>query len=358
MISYGCDDGVVADPPLPPPSVSEPEPPEVEAAGPRSLSDTLDAFTDVESCVVRLERGMPIDVEEGLRDLGQDRLAAHICEGLHAVKVGDEAACDALVLSASRRACRTRLAIRHRRPEACPTDRVLEGREPGCLAWASGLPLLCQALAPDPAATCRAVLSTEPESCAEVPESERDRCAFFRRRYPSVSGQGEGQTATMPTLFEVAWTRTQLGEPDEEGRERFAFGRWGVSVERRAEGDFLVVSDPTLAPEQVGLRAGDNRWFQFEARLPADTELPERRQCPADCVVDFRGRPDVALRTEGLATGHVDWAEFAPERGARVLVHFRLNQVEGARRTEVRGRVRAFVRDVVDLREEGSPAAN
>ena len=150
----------------------------------------------------------------------------------------------------------------------------------------------------------------------------------------------------MPTLLEVSWTRTRGGQAQGEGQERFMFARWGVALRRDGDTYHVELRDPMSAPEQVGLRAIRNRSLDLSIPLPVEHTLPTRIEWTAQSHVRFWGTPDVRFDGDEEIQGHVDWAEFEPERGTRLLFHFRLRRTLGEEEIEIYGRLRSYVRDI------------
>lgn len=314
-----------------------------------------------DECVAQERARLSPLVQDALSDLGIPGFLTQACESRAAVREGSPERCDGLTTQGLRRGCRFRLAVLRREASACPADRVMPGRDPRCLAWATSNPRLCQALSPDQARFCRAVLANESGSCGRIPEESRALCEEERLRYPEAR-VGEGShTEVMPTVLEISWTRSLADGSEERGSETFRFARWGVILSTSTRGHTLTVHDPLESPAQVGLRRTENRRFRLEASIPADRSLPARIACPEGCQLEFVGRGEIRLSTEEATRGYVDWAEFEPVRGGLVWLAFGHSVVTEEGTLSLRGRLRSFVRDIVevaapeDLADDGQP---
>lgn len=185
------------------------EPPSVwPSQGVVELGMDLEREETVAACVRRVRDRLAPEVAEAVADLGYDTFVEDLCGARAAVRAGDEAACDGLSVSTARRGCRRRLAVAHGRPEACPDDVALLGREPLCLAWAARDAGLCRALDGTAAARCEAVLAGDAGRCARLPPNARARCASEVARYGAALGVGRPPRparAVAPELAFAVW---------------------------------------------------------------------------------------------------------------------------------------------------------
>jgi hypothetical protein len=186
IVLWGC--GSEASVPEAPPPSRAPTPAEVEVeASPSpwptetaSLEESLARFEDEASCVARLRQSVPVELAQALADLGYDAVLDDVCRDLHAGKTGDPAACESLGATGLRDGCRMRVALSTRTPEHCPPARAMEGRDPSCLAWTTGVTRLCDATVGDARRRCVAVARNDARACG------RDAaCAAAVRRYGS-----------------------------------------------------------------------------------------------------------------------------------------------------------------------------
>lgn len=154
-----------------------------------SLEASVERFVDVPSCVEALRARVPVELAESLADLGYGSALDDVCGGLGAAKSRDASSCDALSATSLRDGCRRRVALLAHDPTSCPPARGTSGRDPSCLAWATGDTRLCAALVGDAERTCRAVGTNEPRACRGDA-----RCEATVRRYgPSVAEPLEGE---------------------------------------------------------------------------------------------------------------------------------------------------------------------
>lgn len=359
---FGCpeasDDGdsvSPGDPPAPPPAEL------VEAAGieaPTSawpsdtegLLDSLAAIESLDSCRARLREAMSAEVAEALADIGYEQVLDDVCAGLVAVRDGSEEGCDALSVSALRRGCRRRLAIVAGRPEACPEDATIDGREPVCLAWARRDPGLCRAANPAEQARCRAVLADDPAMCRRQIAGERERCEAQVRRYASALGEERTETAAgevEPTFRITAEVLGEDGEPREPiVVERDVLAR-GVHLEARGCGWRLSLRNPTgELPAPVSFTDRPPT-AELQVDLPASLETPRAIPFGPSTAAMRVVLPGVGEATSLVgAEGDVTITDWSGERGGLVA-----GEIDGVLamtpgRVRVRGSFRTFVRDL------------
>lgn len=183
---WACGSEPAAPEAPPPPRAPTPEVVEVEASPSpwptetASLEESLARFEDEASCVARLRQSVPVELAQALADLGYDAVLDDVCRDLRAGKSGDPEACESLGATGLRDGCRLRVALATRTPEHCPPARSMEGRDPSCLAWTTGVTRLCDATVGDARRRCVAVATNDARACG------RDAsCAAAVRRYGS-----------------------------------------------------------------------------------------------------------------------------------------------------------------------------
>ncbi|MCU0672080.1 MAG: hypothetical protein MUE69_04735 [Myxococcota bacterium] len=186
IVLWACGSEATAPEAPPPPRVPTPEEVVVEASPSpwptetASLEESLARFEDEASCVARLRQSVPVELAQALADLGYDAVLDDVCRDLRAGKSGDPAACESLGATGLRDGCRLRVALATRTPEHCPPARAMEGRDPSCLAWTTGVTRLCDATVGDARRRCVAVATNDARACG------RDAsCAAAVRRYGS-----------------------------------------------------------------------------------------------------------------------------------------------------------------------------
>ena len=307
------------------------------------LREAVDAFTTEDACRAGLRASTPTAVAEGLDDLRYDSFFDDVCAGLAAVKVGSVAGCDAIVPSATRAGCRRRLALLHARPDACPEDRVIEGREPVCVAWASRAPGLCPAASPPDRPRCRAVLSGEPEGCDRLPGGDAARCRAEVARYATALGSDR---VDVPAV-EARMRLTVTGEGGRETLERDVLAR-GVVL--RADGCARAIAFERPGGEPSIRLASPQGSFRLEIRVPPAPELPLELAIGTPAAVLSVVSPTRGeLTSISGARGTVTLTAFGAERGALVSARIRGVLREGMEDVRVEGEVTSFVRDLDPL---------
>lgn len=358
-----CDgDGAptTRDPALETPSRVEPALADPEAAAPEEpaswptdvedLAGTLERFESENACLASLRARTPTSVSEALGDLGYDRFFDDVCAGLAAARHQDAERCDALSVSTARAGCRRRVAIVAGDPALCPSDLVLEGREPLCVAWAARDPGLCRAAATADRGACEAVLAGDASPCAR---ESRARCAAWVSRYASALGservRGEGTREdpelhlTMERAYpEVSPSETPAGTTQ---REEVTLPQLARGVRLRAVGcAHRLVLDERGEPSPAPLgRAG----ARIEVDVPAIAELPLEI-----ALGPLGGTLEVTHPRAGRASGGegtITIATLDRARGGAVAgtLEAELPMTPGVLR--VSGRFHTFVRDLEPL---------
>lgn len=351
-----------ADPPEPRPPARAPEPapaaptledPTLEddapptASWPSDVEDlraSVDAFTTVEACLAGLRADTPTAVAEAVADLAYDGFFDDVCASLAAVKAGDAEACDAVGPSTAQAGCRRRLALLHGRPEACPEDRVVGGREPVCVAWASRDPSLCRAAAVDEA-RCRAVLSGDEGRCARLRGGDRGRCEAALGRYASALGdeRRRSEAAEAEPTFTL--------EVEEDGQEPVRLERdvldRGVVLEPRACRWTVRLARP-MGELPVPLSPGAfTPTFFLELSVPPGEERPVRLPLNAsDAVLSLALPRHGGLTSVSGAEGALTLERFETRRGGAIEGALTGTLRRGEATLRVTGRVSTFVRDL------------
>lgn len=185
--ALGCDKDP---PPAPAPSVLEEtsdaaspiasvfgEAPPLPPSG--SWKSEVDAFTSEEQCVRDLKITSPL-LGEALLSLGYETLAQDACSMLAATKEHDGKRCGKILATSLRARCVVLVASTTAEPDACPylesRDRS-RGRDPTCLALASGREALCAGEgSPVDERVCRAIFAEDPARCGSLLPEPRARC--------------------------------------------------------------------------------------------------------------------------------------------------------------------------------------
>lgn len=306
-----------------------------------SLREAVEAFVSVEDCVASLRARTPTAVAESIADLAYEALFEDLCQGMAAVQSGSEEGCDALGISSARAGCRRRLALVHGRPEACPDDRVIPGREALCVAWSARDRGLCRAAEDED--HCRAVLERDARRCERLPGAERERCEAHVRRYGPSVGENVEESALASPAFTLELRA--VGE-DPVALERDVLAR-GVRLVPRGCGWALALANPRGEPS-IGLAFGDEpSRFHLELVIPGDAEAPLALPLGPDAaVLSVVARGHGPLTSIAGAEGEVRIERFEPRRGGAIVGRLRGSLRRGSERVAVRGRFTTFVRDL------------
>ncbi len=290
----------------PPPRAPTPVEVEVEASPSpwptetASLEESLARFEDEASCVARLRQSVPVELAQALADLGYDAVLDDVCRDLHAGKTGDPAACESLGATGLRDGCRMRVALATRTPEHCPPARAIEGRDPSCLAWTTGVTRLCDATVGDARRRCVAVATNDARACG------RDAaCAAAVRRYASsvvpsadaeqLEDDGE-RDAALSIVHGVAGQVARTEHVDAVARG-VALAAEGCASRVRVQVGGPLSEGAQLTLEVV-LRVDDEGAWRGEVR---DLRFAERRLAVPSVVMDATVDERVVERQRGGA---------------------------------------------------------
>ena len=307
----------------------------------------MDAFTSLEACIrARSARLDPL-VGDALSALGYETLVGDACRIVAAIKDGTVEPCASLDASALRRRCRTLVALASATPEHCPLHRPghpSDGRDPVCLAAATGDVRLCGAASPVERATCEAVVLRDERVCRPA-GALAAACTREVKRVARLGEAGKARPALATSLVPTA-----EGHPVGAPPEVQASLARGVVLEGRGKAFRTVLAPPPRAVvAAIGLA---DTFVELELLLtPGDP--PKAVVSRGTVAAPGTGRvvcpgPACALRVESVEGGFT--------RGAPL--HLRLEgTLRGAAGTvPVTLDVATFVRDVVDgpalLREE------
>ena len=347
----------------------EPAPPSLWPEAPLPLASDLARAETLGACAARIRGSLTGDVAESIEAFGYDRFVEDVCGGLAAVRTGDIAACDGLSVSSARNSCRRRLALVHGRPDACPDDASVSGREPVCLAWAARDAGLCRGAAIGERERCEAVLSGDARRCRALPPELRARCTAEVSRYGAALGRERATSAARDVEVRLALTVTvDVDDPPARATEPDAGG--AESDAAVAEPVVLAFAEPTLERGVVvarcadGLRAriGDARRHSSALRLdgPPEAELLLRwpSEAPSGPVRISATEHDAALRlriphasdatSDPGGRGEVTLEAHGATRGALLAGTVALTMPMPGGRGRVTGSFRTFVRDVLD----------
>lgn len=272
-------------PEAPPPRPIAPEAVEVEA-GPSpwptdtvSLEESLERFEDLTSCVEGLRSSVPVEVAESLADLGYDAVLEDVCRGLAAAKARDPEACDALGATALRDGCRRRVALSSKDPEHCPPARAMEGRDPSCLAWTTGVTRLCDATVGEVRRTCESVSKNDPSTCGRDPA-----CVAAVRRYG-----GSVAPVIEPDELVASLTIVHTAADGEEGRTTHDTLSRGVALSTEGCGSRVRIevggplSEGAQLMVEVVVLPGDDGVWRADVR---DLRWAPRRLAVPSVVMD------------------------------------------------------------------------
>jgi hypothetical protein len=314
------------------------------------LRESVEAFTSVDACLAELRARTPVAVAEGIADLAYDGFFDDVCRGLEAVKSGDPEACDALEVSTVRAGCRRRVAILNGLPAACPSDRVLPGRDPVCVAWAARDGALCQAASIGDRTRCRAVLDGEMRACAPLRGGDRGRCEAEVRRYAGALGDDrhESPAAARPAVFEL--TVSEEGASGDPIRIDSDVLARGVRLAAQGCRYQVALGEPLGDPM---LPSGPGRFepsFHLELTVPMGEGA--RRTLPlgaTDAVLSLALPARGGVTSIAGASGQVGVSAFEPRVGGAVDGTIRGRLRSGDAQLVVEGRFATFVRDLEPL---------
>jgi hypothetical protein len=318
---------------------------ELEAPPPSSwptridtLRESVEALTTVDACQAELRDHTATAVAEGLADIGYDGFFEDTCRALDAVRRGSIDDCDTLTISAARAGCRTRLALLHGRPAACPDARVIDGPDPLCVAWARRNADLCRAVAPPDDVRCRAVIAGEEGECAPLRAGDRQRCEAQVRRYASALGEERNES---PAAREAAIFHLEAGA---HTIDRDVLAR-GVRAEVRGCLHQIVLASPHGEPAWP-LVPGDFRpSFMLTISVPP-AELPMNLRLGAlEALITVALPEHATLTSAGGATGRVHLERFEPEVGGAVSGTIEGTLTHQGAEIPLEGRFSTFLRD-------------
>jgi len=336
-----------------------------------SLDADLARRESAGACAERIRNTLLPEVAEAIASMGYDHFVADLCGALAAIRAGDVAACDALSLSAARMSCRRRLALVHRRPEACPDDLSVSGREPVCLAWATREPALCRGATVGERTRCEAVFAGDPQRCRGLPSVLQTRCKSDVARLGPTLGDARTVTAAPVSDTDLALTLTYA---DPQSAAATGADDSGASAAPDAidAGSPAAVSiaSPTLergvvaarCADGVRIRVGDPRRRGSPAMLDGPPVAELLLRLPADAprgplrlragALDVRLRVRIPRVGEGTSDddrrGEVVLDAHEIRRGATLAGRVRLTVTLDGEPARVEGRFSTFLRDIVD----------
>jgi len=305
------------------------------------LRETIEAYTDLPTCLASLRERTPTEVSEAVADLHYDAFFEDVCGSMRAIREASVPGCDELSVSSAQRGCRLRLAIFHGEPTACPSDRVAEGREPVCVAWAARDEDLCAAASAVDRARCRAVLSADPARCSRARGGDRVRCEAEIERYASAL---EGARRESP----AARRRRELRlDVDGVTLTRDTLQR-GVRLVNEGCRTRVALARP-IALRVIGPDAGS---FSLTFSLASQIELPEELSFGAsDALLEVNTERRGQLSSTAGARGGVTLSAFERRLGGEVSGTLEGELGSASQRIPVRGRFTTFVRDLDPLDE-------
>ncbi len=326
----------IDDPSIEPPSSTWP----AEVGG---LDEELARFSTVDDCRARLRARTPTLVSEGIAELRYDAFFDDVCRSLAAVSEGSVEGCDALSTSALREGCRRRLALSLGRPELCPDGRLVEGRDPVCVAWAARAPELCAAASLADAPRCRAVLAGDAEGCARLRGGDRGRCEAEVARYAGALGDERAATRLPAPRMELE-LRAAGAEPERIERDALSRGvrlapegcRWRVALQR-PQGEREL---------RLGLGRPEAS-FHLELVVPTGALVPAVIPLgPGGATLTVTSRERGRLSSVSGAQGEVTLSRFEPTLGGAVEGTLEGTLRAGGEAIRLRGRFASFVRDL------------
>lgn len=314
------------------PASSAPDDPEAEtlpslATQLEPLGDTLARFEGVDECVRELRAAVPTDVTDAIHDLGYRAIFRDICVGRGAVRDGDPSRCDELAVRPMRESCRTRVAIVHRDPDACPRP-LGEQRSPMCLAWATGLEALCVGERGGQATRCRAVLDGDRDACDGLDAHTSESCGGDVVRYSELLEERHDDSAPPRRQLELR-VGSEVHTPPgvAHGVHAAAEGcHYRIRVDPGATGQPSLVLDIKFEPPPT---------LPWTAQIDGVTVRVS--------IADPETIAPVPIR------GELRMSTFSPERGGRVVLEAEGQITRGGASLEVHARIETVIIDIDEL---------
>jgi hypothetical protein len=145
-------------------ALADPGPP---PSPPGDLAAEIEQFTTLDACVKEHGSKDPL-VSDALGALGYDTFLKDVCRSLEAAHTKSPKPCVLIDASGLRRECLSMLAITSASPDACPLrveDAPQLGRDPTCLAVASGSARLCAGETRERRTRCEALTTRDEGRC-------------------------------------------------------------------------------------------------------------------------------------------------------------------------------------------------
>jgi hypothetical protein len=306
------------------------------------LQADLDAFTTVDACVAA-HAGVDPLVGDALEGIGYDTLLRDACRALEAAKTRSTRPCDDIAASSLRARCVARVAAIQGEPDACPWDvatRPERGRDPVCLALATGDPRLCAAaLERVDRVSCEAITGHDAAPCARLTgHSERGRCERDAKRW----GRALPSKAAPVRSGDAPQGKATILEANDAGSASFPVDlSRGVVVVERIDGAHVAVGSSLELGSGFVVPSPDAQGsLSLELVIPADS-----RKARVDGGELHRpGRPTVSFDGSQAAALVVRVGRFDRTRGGPVELTVSGTLHDGL---HVDATVSTFVRDVV-----------
>lgn len=313
------------------------------ATAARELAVEAEDEESFDACVERVSGALPVELAEGLFDIGYTAAAEDACVAKDALKRRDAARCDALTMDGAQTSCRRRIAVLSGDAEACRLEATPLGRDATCLAWTTRDAAICGAAPHAERALCEAVIRRDASVCERERGPARTRCELeLRRMGPSVAERPAAAGRPSPyasfVLVEADGTEHALGGVDLSA---------GVVVLRCGDRGRLLLRNASRLSTQALASALD---------LPVGALVVDTSGVGRIAFSDARAGFVAAypngenLGSDASTRGFVRLRTFTRERGAQVVGDFELSLRHGLanERVTARGNFQTFVRDVVD----------
>jgi hypothetical protein len=248
ILLLGCDSHAPAPRPEPAPAASlvklahllgvdagglvDPGPP---PSPPGDLAAEVEQFATLDACVKEHGSKDPL-VSDALGALGYDTFLKDVCRSLEAAHTKSPKPCALIDASGLRRECLSMLAITTASPEACPLrveDSAQLGRDPTCLAVASGDVRLCAGEGRERRARCEA-LATRDDGRCRVLGTSRPACVRDVARWKSTIAAPTHAEAPVKVSARVALSSVS---PGVDG------GKLDVDLRSLAESGIVLVTE-------------------------------------------------------------------------------------------------------------------
>jgi hypothetical protein len=203
------------------------------------LREDVARFTTLDTCVAQHAVLDPL-VGDAVRSIGYDTLLRDACRVLQAIKLKDPSPCSAITASGLQHRCELLVAIALQEPDRCPWSVATQkrlGRDATCLAVSTHDPRSCAAELETLQPTCEALASGDPSRCGRANGDERSTCSRdVERLHALLADEHDKHDTTQPQAHvEIHGANGTSDPPVTE-----------VDLSSAVAGGAVVAADPVL----------------------------------------------------------------------------------------------------------------